>query len=79
MQVTLVLGATCAKRVSVYHRLEHYLATLHRACRRKVEALEPKCPGPPEVIQALLDDRRWLDRMFADFESLLRDSDKFRT
>lgn len=79
VQETIVLGATCAKRVSIYHRLSHYLLKLYRACARKVEGLEHKCSGQTEVIEALLDEHVWINKMFAEFDSLLCESDKLRT
>jgi hypothetical protein len=77
-EVTLTLGTTCAQRVTVYHALEHHLLKVYKACSRKVANLEGKCAGETEVVCAIVDDRAFIGRLFADFESLIAASDKLR-
>ena len=62
----------------VYHSLEHHLLKLYKACSRKVAALEDKCAGPKQVVEALIGDRAYITRLFSDFEELVAASDKLR-
>ena len=78
-EAVLLLGKSCARRVKVYHRLEHYLLSTYRKCAQKIKSLQLRFGrDPPEIIRHLLDETHWIERMYADFQKLLTDADSFR-
>ena len=74
-----MLGKQCARRVSVYHRLFHFAQSLHTACNRKVRQLHDRGINTEAgVVEALMDDLKWIRRQESLMNALLTEADRFR-
>ena len=75
------LGPTCAQRVKIYHGLQHYEMGLFKKCKTKLDHTKEASSSSSdnENVRDIMDDTRWLSRMFRSFESMLHEVDaKYR-
>ena len=76
---TFVLGKQCSRRVSVYHQLFHFAQSLHQACTRKVRQLQDRgIDTEAGIVEALMDDLKWIRRQEGLMNELLAEADRFR-
>ncbi|RMX40766.1 hypothetical protein pdam_00020839 [Pocillopora damicornis] len=70
---------SCAAKGSVYHDLHHYKQQLKENCSEQLEKVQQMAgtETPEGIIKKCLDDERWLDRLFSQFQSTLDAANKW--
>lgn len=70
---------SCAAKGSVYHDLHHYKQHLKENCSEQLEKVKEMAgtETPEVIIKKCLDDERWLDRLFSQFQSTLDAANKW--
>nr|XP_058950446.1 coiled-coil domain-containing protein 82-like [Pocillopora verrucosa] len=73
------VGCFCAERGSLYHELHHYKQHLKESCSEKINKVrrEAGIQAPEEIVKKCLDDEKWLDLLFSNFQSTLNAADRW--
>jgi hypothetical protein len=77
-QYTYNLGRFCHKRTELFHRLHHYKIRLNEQIMEKMNSL-PSSLSENEVIDTVLDDQLWINKMWKQFQGLREDALEFGT
>lgn len=70
---------SCAAKGSVYHDLHHYKQPLKEKCSEQLEKVQLMAgtEKPEGIIKKCLDDEKWLDGLFSQFQSTLNAANKW--
>lgn len=70
---------SCADKGHVYHKLHHYKQQLKESCFKKINIVKQMTgtEKPRRIVKKCLDDKRWLDWLFSNFQSTLNAADRW--